>query len=201
MWRGGSKPEARVARWRVLLKARAPGAAVVPSNVSADVATRVGETRGLGAAGLNPERRPVHGFKAGAVGKMPDARHFSAAVGSEGARELIAVARCAVSQSLGRLPVPMVNVRGSGAVVDVGRRWALDERGTRASREIYFFVPLAMLAVDARGVLYHRRGVNYQCLKCQVDAHWDCIARRTKAHVRGVSRRGGRQSNSTTPAF
>ena len=59
-WRGRSKPGARIAPWRVLLEARAPGAAVGPlKELSADVATRVGETRGLGAAGLNPEGRPV----------------------------------------------------------------------------------------------------------------------------------------------
>ena len=69
---------------------------------------------------------------------MPDAWRFSAAVGSEGARELVAVARYAVSQSLGRLPAPMINVRGLGSVVEAGRRWALDERGTRTSCEVYF---------------------------------------------------------------
>ena len=154
MWRGGSKPRARVARWGVLFEARAPGPAVVPiKELSADVATRVGETRGLGAAGLNPERWPVHGSKAGAIGKMPDARRFSAAVGSEEARELVAVARCAVSQGLGSLPVAMVNVRGSGAAVEAGRRWALDECGTRTSCEVYGCSPGNAGGGRARGAV------------------------------------------------
>ena len=129
--------------------------------------------RGLGAAGFIPGGRPVHGCKVGAVGKMPDARLFLSAVGSEGARKLVAVARCAVSQSLERLTVLMINVRGLGSVVDAGRRWALDERGTRTSCYIYIyiFVPLATLAADARGVPYHGRGVNYQRGKCRVGAH------------------------------
>ena len=113
----------------------------------------MGETRGLGAAGLDPERRPVHGFKVGAVGKMPDALRFSATVGSEGARELVAVARCAVSINLGRLPVPVVNVRGAGAAIEFGRRWALDERGTRTSCEVYDCFPGNTGGGRARGAV------------------------------------------------
>ena len=84
---------------------------------------------------------------------MPDARRFSAAVGSEGVRELVAVARYAVSQILGRLPVPMVNVWGSGAAVEAGRRWALDERGTRTSCEIYRCCPVNAEGGRARGAV------------------------------------------------
>ena len=112
--------------------------------------TRVDGTRGLGAAGVNPGRRSVHGC---VVGKMPDAGRFSTAVGSEGARELVAVARCAVSQSLGRLPVPMINVRGLGSSVEAGRRWALDERGTRISWGIYICSPDNAGGGRARGVV------------------------------------------------
>ena len=150
----GLNPAARVARWGVLLKARAPGAAVVPlKELSAGVATRVGETRSLGPAGFNPRRRPVQGCKVGAVGNMPNARRFSVAVSSEGARELIAVARCAVSQSLGRLPVPMINIRGLGSVVEAGRRCALDERGTRTSSGIYICSPGNAGGGRARGAV------------------------------------------------
>ena len=104
---------------------------------------------------------------------MPDARRFSAAVGNEGARELVAVARCAVPQILGRLPVPMINVRGLGSVVEAGWRWALDERGTRTSCEIYTCSPGNAGGGRARDAVspYHRRGVNYQCVKCRVDVH------------------------------
>ena len=98
-----------------------------------------GRDAGLDAATFNPGRWPVHGCKVGAVGKMPDARRFSAAVGNKGAREIVAVEKCAVSQSLGRLPVPMSNVRGLGSVFDAGRPWELDKRGTRTSRNIYLF--------------------------------------------------------------
>ena len=65
----------------------------------------------------------------------------------------------------------MINVRGLGSVVEAGRRWALDERGTRTSCDIYIFVRLEILSVDAQGVPHHRWGVNYQCGKCRVDAH------------------------------
>ena len=34
------------------------------------------------------------------------------------------------------MPVPMISVRGLGSVVEADRRWALDERGARTSREI-----------------------------------------------------------------
>ena len=107
----------------------------------------------MGAAGLNPERRPVHGFKVGAAGKVPDARRFSAAVGSEGARELVAVARCAVSLSLGWLPVSTVNVWVTGAAVEAGRRWALDERGALTSCEIYRCCPVNADGGRARGAV------------------------------------------------
>ena len=131
-----------------------------------------GRDAGLDAATFNPGRWPVHGCKVGAVGKMPDARRFSAAVGNKGAREIVAVEKCAVSQSLGRLPVPMSNVRGLGSVFEAGRPWELDKRGTRTSRNIYIFVPPAILVVDARGVPYNRRVVNYQFEKCWVDPHF-----------------------------
>ena len=78
---------------------------------------------------------------------------YSAAVGNEGARELVAVARCAVSQSLGRLPVPMINVRGLGPVVEAGRRWALYERGTRTSCEICICSPGNAGDRHARGIV------------------------------------------------
>ena len=84
MWRGGTNPGACVAQRRVSLEARAPGAAVVPlKELSADVGTRVGVTRGKSAAGLNPERWPARGTKVDATGKIFDARRFLAAVGSE----------------------------------------------------------------------------------------------------------------------
>ena len=101
----------------------------------------MGGTRGLGAAGFNPGRWPVYGCNDAAVGKMLDARRFLKAAGYEGARELVAVARCAVSQSLGRLAVPMINVRDLGSEVEAGRRWVLDERGTRIACEIYICSP------------------------------------------------------------
>ena len=44
---------------------------------------------------------------------------------------------CVTKPILERLLVPMINVRGLGSVVEAGRRWALDERGTRTSCEIY----------------------------------------------------------------
>ena len=116
---------------------------------------------------------------------MPDARGFSAVVGSEGEQELVAVATCAVSQSSGRLLVPMINVGGLESVVEADRRW----RSTSVAHGYlvkYILVPLAMLGLDARGVPYYRRGVNYQCGKCRVDANLDLVT------VRGVSRRGGR---------
>ena len=62
-------------------------------------------------------------------------------VGSEGARGLVTVARCAVSRSLRRWLVPMINVRGWRSVVEAGRRWTLDGRGTRTSCEKYICSP------------------------------------------------------------
>ena len=154
-----------------MLNARAPGAAVVSlKELPAGVAIRVGGTRGLGAAGFNPGRRPVHACNVGAVGKMPDARRFWAVVGSQGARELVAVSRCAVSQSLGRLPVPRINVRGLGSMVEAGRRWALDERGTRPSGEICSCSPGNAGGGRARGAV-PPSGRQSQCGKCRVDGH------------------------------
>ena len=139
MRRGGSKPGARVARWGVLLAVRAPDAAVMPlKELPADVAKRVGETSwSLGAAGLDPERRPVPGSKVGPAGKMPNVRHFLAAVGSERARELVAVARCAVSQSLERLPVPMAcdGAQNKGTSRSgIYLRYTRSNRGTKTRR-------------------------------------------------------------------
>ena len=145
----------------------------------------MGETRDLGAAGVNSERRPVHVFQAGAIGKMPDARGFLTVVGSEGEQELVAVATCAVSHTLGRLPVPIINVGGLGSVVEADRHWRLTSVA-HGYLVKYILVPLAMLGLDSREVPCHRRGVNYQCRKCRVDANLDLVT------VRGASRRGGR---------
>ena len=67
----------------------------------------------------------------------------------------------------------MVNVRGLRSVVEAGRRWFVTSVG-HERRVKHTVVPLAMLAMAARGVPYHRRGVNYQCGKSQVDVHLDC---------------------------
>ena len=113
----------------------------------------MGGTRGLGAAGFNPGRWPVYGCNDAAVGKMLDARRFLKAAGYEGARELVAVARCAVSRSLGWLPVSTVNVWVTGAAVEAGRRWALDERGALTSCEIYRCCPVNADGGRARGAV------------------------------------------------
>ena len=102
----------------------------------------MGETQDLVTAGPKTERRPGHGSEVFSIDKMPDAQRFSAVSGRQRAYELVAVARGVVSERRARMPVvPMDNVRGVGAAVEAGRRWAMDERGTQAPCEIYVFSP------------------------------------------------------------
>ena len=104
---------------------------------------------------------------------MPVARRFSTAVGSAGARELVGVARCAASQRLRRLPVPirsMFGARGQRSrLVGAGRLMSVGNKNL----ENLMFAPLQMLVVDGRWLPYHRRVVNYKCGERQADAHWD----------------------------
>ena len=82
-WRGGADPGARLARRGVPLGARAPVAAGLPIQyVSADVGTRVGKARGLGAVGeLKPSGS--HGFWCLCCRQNASGAAFLAAFGGE----------------------------------------------------------------------------------------------------------------------
>ena len=79
--------------------------------------------------------------------------------------ELVPARRGAVSENRGRLPVPKGNV---GTWEQLSRLvGAVRFKSVRHEDLVeYMIVPLAMLAVDGRGMPYHRQGVSHQRGRC-----------------------------------